>query len=152
MTAFSLKRSIKQKFQAGHTENESGHRDLTDFTITRSLPYSVTDCGYGLPWPSFPRMRCCSPSPQTETATYVRLAFINKTCSYHLRKHCWESVNEHQVFQGLAGNGSVIKQLCMQSLNSEPRGGSIRNVCLFTLLSSSSTQAPSFTQTALAAR
>lgn len=56
MTAFSLKRSIKQKFQAGHTENESGQRDLTDFTITRSLPYSVTDCGYGLPWPSFPHM------------------------------------------------------------------------------------------------
>lgn len=147
MTASSPQRRIKQKFQAGHTENESGQGDLTDSSITHSLPYSITECGYVIPWPSFPQLR--SPvllthipkHPHMCTNTHAsQLVFINKTFLEHLRNNCWASLNIHQVFQGWTGIVSVIKRSCMQTLDSEPRRGSITNVCVFTLPGSSSTK------------
>lgn len=93
MTASSPQRRIKQKFQAGHTENENGQGDLTDSSITRSLPYSITDCGYVIPWPSFPRLRSPVLLAYIPKHTHVhtntsasQLVYINKTFLSHLKQ------------------------------------------------------------------
>ena len=150
MTAVSPKWRIKQKFQAGHTENDSGQGDLTDFSITHSLPYSVTESGYVTLWPSFPRLRLpvflTRVAKRSHTCTNTHMP----TCFYQIFKKnisvvfcensCWESLNVHRVFQGRTVIVSVIKRSCMTTADSEPLRGSIPNVCVLTLPGSSSTK------------
>lgn len=159
MTAVSPKWRIKQKFQAGHTENDSGQGDLTDFSITHSLPYSVTECGYVILWPPFPRLRLpvlLTHIPKwSHTCTNTHLP----TCFYQKKIYLWCFAKQllRKLEHTSSLSGMDCDRFCHQTVMYEDARlrttQRINTECLRTHSPRlQQHKVPSFTQTALAGR
>lgn len=135
MTAYSPQRRIKQKFQAGHTEHRAGQGDLTDFSITHSLPYSITACGYTLCYALFfslHRMQTVHMCTNRQTDARYNL-FLSIKHLLYLKDSRRKRTSAFFFFYGRIWILSNDIRSCVHTLGSEPLRGSIRNVYIFSL-------------------